>query len=50
MHRYGRPCELQIGVAKNSGFRAHAWVTTGDKIVHGETDDHFTPLEKPLSR
>jgi len=49
MHRYGRPCELRIGVATDSRFRAHAWVTVGEKVVHGQTADSYTPLEKPAA-
>ncbi len=49
MHRYGRPCELRIGVATESGFRAHAWVTAGGAVIHGQTDVSYTPLEKPLA-
>ncbi|MBL8295345.1 MAG: lasso peptide biosynthesis B2 protein [Bryobacterales bacterium] len=47
MHRYGRPCELRIGVATAGGFRAHAWVTSGGQVVHGQTADSFVPLEAP---
>src|SRR5581483_6553606 len=35
MHRYGRFCELQLGVATKGQFRAHAWVTSAGEIVHG---------------
>ncbi len=50
MHRYGRPCELQIGVATEKGFRAHAWVTTGEMVIHGRTEERYTALEKPVAR
>lgn len=50
MHRYGRPCELRIGVATDGGFRAHAWVTAGENVIHGQTEVSYTPLEKPLAR
>jgi hypothetical protein len=46
MHRYGRPCELRIGVATDGGFRAHAWVTAGEEVIHGRTGDSYTPLER----
>jgi Transglutaminase-like superfamily len=49
MHRYGKPCELRIGVATDGQFRAHAWVTTGEKVVHGHTADSYTTLERPVA-
>lgn len=48
MLRYGRPCELRIGVATESGFRAHAWVTAGGTVIHGRTDERYSALEKPV--
>jgi len=47
MSRYGRPCELRIGVATAGGFRAHAWVSSGGQIVHGHTAGAFVPLDTP---
>ena len=43
----GVQADLHIGVARDQhGFRAHAWVKTGDRIVGGapEEIEQFTPL------
>ncbi len=45
MHRYGRPCDLRIGVATAGGFRAHAWVESDGRIVHGQTGQTFAALQ-----
>ena len=45
MHRYGRACEVQLGVDTAGSFRAHAWVTSEGTIVHGDIEEHFTTLE-----
>lgn len=47
MRLYGKPCELRIGVATAGGFRAHAWVTSGGQVVHGQTAGAFVPLDTP---
>jgi len=49
MHRYGRVCQVQLGVANAGSFRAHAWVTSEGAIVHGGTEAHFTVLEMSKS-
>jgi hypothetical protein len=45
MHHYGYPCELRLGVATQGGFRAHAWVTSCDRVVYGYADG-FVPLQR----
>lgn len=42
----GVPAKLHIGVTRNDDakFAAHAWVTTGDRVVVGGTVENFTPL------
>ncbi len=43
----GVQADLHIGVARNQhGFRAHAWVKSGDRIVGGEPEEteQFTSL------
>jgi len=45
MHHYGLPCELQLGVATAGGFRAHAWVTSEGRIIHGQSAETFVTLQ-----
>src|SRR5579872_3908404 len=41
----GVPARLCLGVATSGGFHAHAWVTVDGDVVHGATDEAFTPLK-----
>lgn len=48
LRREGHPARLRIGVARRGGggFRAHAWVESGDRVVVGGKDlSGFAPVE-----
>jgi hypothetical protein len=43
--RSGHPSHVEIGVAKESRFEAHAWVVCGEKVVLGADEAHrFCPI------
>ena len=47
LRRHGHPAELRIGVTRTGDgeFKAHAWVTSGGRILVGEQEvDRFLPL------
>jgi hypothetical protein len=39
--RHGTPCRIKIGVAspEQHGFKAHAWLETGGRIILGDMED-----------
>jgi len=43
----GYRTELHLGVTKDTGFEAHAWVEHDGEVVVGDLDDHdrFQPLD-----
>ncbi len=36
LERAGRPCRVEIGVAKAESFEAHAWLVCGDAVLLGD--------------
>lgn len=44
--RAGHACRVELGVVKNSEFRAHAWVVADDRIVLGGDVTKYCPIGK----
>jgi hypothetical protein len=51
LRRQGVPAELRIGVRKQEGFAAHAWVEVGDQPVNDAPDvaERFAPFDDSRS-
>jgi len=51
LQRHDHPAVLRFGVDREEGFRAHAWIESGDEVVVGDGQrQEFTRLRAPGER